>query len=66
MDTINITGSITHETADPISVELARGQRGSYGWTIKVKGDHAWKVLRQADEIDKYLRNTYLNGAQDE
>ena len=61
MENINITGTIQHETADPVSIELARGQRGGYGWTIKVRGQDAAQILAAVDGIDRQLRDKYLS-----
>lgn len=41
------------------TVKLERGQRGSYGWEIKVLGEDKEFVLKQIAEIDKELRNNY-------
>lgn len=59
MDTLHIEGSIIHETADPVSIELARGQRGGYGWTIKVRGKSEDEILHAIDRIDAKLRALY-------
>ena len=60
METLNITGNIVHETADPLSIELARGQRGAYGWTIKVRGKDADEILARIAQIDAVLRSRYV------
>jgi len=59
MDPINITGNIVHESADPVSIELARGQRGGYGWTIKVRGKDESEILARIATIDSKLRVNY-------
>lgn len=64
METINITGTIQHETADPVSIELARGQRGGYGWTIKLRGKDEAEILPRVDAIDLKLRQTYGQAEQ--
>jgi len=66
VETINITGTIQHESADPLSVELARGQRGGYGWTIKLRGKTTDAILAEIDRIDAQLRARYSDGAQQE
>jgi|GEM_PF-5078065 len=45
-----------------IRINIERGQRGSYGWSITVRGDEADEVCEEIDEIDRYLRQTYLKG----
>jgi len=62
---IRITGSIVHETGDPVSIELARGQRGGYGWTIKVRGKTESEILSRIGWIDGELRGVYLADQQE-
>ena len=66
METLNITGNIVHETADPVSIELARGQRGAYGWTIKVRGKDADEILARIAQIDTKLRLNYVQPEEGE
>jgi len=66
METVNITGNIVHETADPISIELARGQRGGYGWTIKVRGKHPQRIVDQIHNLDAVLRSRYVQPEEGE
>jgi hypothetical protein len=56
---VNVSGSILHGSANPVSIEVTRGQRGSYGWTIKVSGDDAEKVRARVEDIDAKLRGDY-------
>ena len=51
------------------SIELERGQRGAYGWKIKLyftnPGD--WiAVINQIKEIDEALQRRYLSGGNKE
>jgi len=55
----DVAGTIMFDSADPVTVELTRGQRGAYGWTIKVKGATNAAVLEQIEFIDQQLRNKY-------
>lgn len=59
METIHLEGNIIHETADPVSIELSRGQRGGYGWTIKVRGKSEDEILARIDAIDRTMRTRY-------
>jgi len=56
---MEVAGTIMFDSADPVTVELTRGQRGAYGWTIKVKGATNAGVLEQIEFIDQRLRNRY-------
>ena len=59
METLNVTGSVQHQYPDHDTIELMRGQRGGYGWTIKVRGPDAADLLARANRIDHELRRTY-------
>jgi hypothetical protein len=56
---VELTGKITHETGSPVSIEVTRGQRGSYGWTIKVAGTDPEQVREKVREIDNKLRTDF-------
>ena len=58
-DKIGIAGTIMFDSADPVTVEVTRGQRGAYGWTIKVNGSTKGGVLEQIEDIDQQLRNKF-------
>jgi len=59
METLNVTGSVQHQYPDHDTIELQRGQRGGYGWVIKVRGPDADELLTRAHRIDQELRSTY-------
>ena len=44
---------------DPFTVELERGQKGGYGWTIKVRGQIGDVVVLLVKDIDWKLRELY-------
>lgn len=46
----------------PHSLELSRGMKGQYGWTIKVRADDHTDLAAMAGELDMYLRGKYLEG----
>jgi hypothetical protein len=51
----------------PLSVEVSRGQRGGYGWTIKIHGDDDDYIVNKVAEIDQRLRGYFLmEGGQNE
>jgi len=56
---LEVAGTIMFDSADPVTVEVTRGQRGAYGWTIKVKGSTKGDVLESIESIDQQLRNKY-------
>jgi len=53
---MEVAGTIMFDSADPVTVEVTRGQRGAYGWTIKVKGATGGGVIEQIESIDHQLR----------
>lgn len=48
------------EYAEPLSVEVERGQRGGYGWTIKLHGVKAEEIVNTIAETDQKLRDLFL------
>ena len=58
MADIEVKGLVRYQ-GDRFSVELARGQRGGYGWTIKVRGDYEFTVLAKLAELDEALRSKF-------
>lgn len=48
------------EYAEPLSVEVERGQRGGYGWTIKLHGVKSGEVVQIVWETDQKLRQLFL------
>ena len=56
---LEVAGNIMFDSADPVTVEVTRGQRGAYGWTIKVKGTDKGSVLDQIHSIDQQLKDLY-------
>lgn len=44
---------------DPFKIELSKGMKGQYGWTIRVCGATRESVLNEIHEIDKKLKESY-------
>ena len=59
MTDLDIKGTIHTVSDDPIKVELSRGQKGTYGWTITVKGSNVFFVKDTIADIDLHLRTQY-------
>jgi len=53
------SGTITYNSMNPISIKVARGQRGGYGWEIEVKGNDTNAMLTTIHSVDQQLRETY-------
>jgi hypothetical protein len=53
------TTRVIQEFKQPITVELTRGQRGAYGWSIKVNAEDMERALYLIDTIDAELRARY-------
>jgi hypothetical protein len=65
MEKLEVSGNIKHE-GDPFTVEITRGQRGGYGWTVKARGDDQARVLEAIRDLDDQLRKAYLGAATDD
>ena len=50
---------VTHR--EHFKIELARGQRGSYGWTITTYAATAGKAIAQLVEVDNQLKTAFPN-----
>ena len=50
---------VVRHLSEKCSVEISRGQKGSYGWTIKVRHDDSMEVLTEIAKIDGSLRQSY-------
>ena len=51
-----VHGTIKHESSNPIKVEVTRGQKGSYGWTISISGTDIQDILADIKSTDAVLR----------
>lgn len=56
--TLSVHVSVPSEPA--LKVEITRGQRGGYGWTISFSGQDMDKVLKVIKEVDARLREEFL------
>ena len=65
MEKLEVSGNIKHE-GDPFTVEITRGQRGGYGWTVKARGDDTARVLAAIADLDGQLRKAYLGPETEE
>jgi len=43
------------------SIKLIRGQRGTYGWEIKLVGECVEDIIKKLKAVDKELVDTYDN-----
>ena len=57
---LELKGKITTATEDIYKIELTRGQKGTYGWTITSHGFYTDDVLNDIGYIDEQLRRKYL------
>ena len=48
------------EYVEPLSVEVERGMRGQYGWTIKMHGVKSGEVIKTIQETDQRLKEIFL------
>jgi len=64
---VNVDLEVGHviRYADPLRVEVERGQRGGYGWSIRVAGDDFNVILHHIEQADKALREMFLVSAEE-
>jgi hypothetical protein len=55
-----IEGTATGPELEPYKVELNRGMKGQYGWTITVRGKDKDHVQDDLFDVDQHLRKLYL------
>ena len=48
------------ESKDLNSIKLIRGQRGNYGWEIKLVGEYGKDIIKKLKEVDEELVETYI------
>jgi len=53
---LEFEGKVQIVHAEPFKVELARGQKGSYGWTITVHTVTSTQAVEQLKELDARLQ----------
>ena len=56
---VEASGSIKHEFTNPIIIEVTRGQKGSYGWTIKIAGESLETIADQLKAMDNRLKGDF-------
>ena len=59
MADITLKGKVTYGTEQPYKVELTRGQKGAYGWTITVHDVSAILALNELAYLDRELCAKY-------
>jgi hypothetical protein len=45
---------------EPYRVEVERGQKGSYGWSIRAIGQDPLLIIEQVKAMDEKLRRMFL------
>ena len=56
---VEVSGTLKHEYTNPITIEVTRGQKGSYGWTIKVSGTSLESITDQLQATDNRLKQDF-------
>jgi hypothetical protein len=54
-----IEGTATGPELEPYKVELNRGMKGQYGWTITVRGKLMAEVMADITLLDSQLKKQY-------
>jgi hypothetical protein len=63
---MEVRGKVNVEVGSRYSVELTRGQRGGYGWVVKVRGDDVGDVLNKITILNDQLKAVYGNNTKGE
>jgi hypothetical protein len=50
---------IVSEVRQPITIEVTRGQKGSYGWSVKVQAEDHHQALFLVETLEDELRKRY-------
>lgn len=58
---LELKGRIIYETTQPYKVELTRGQKGTYAWTITYHGEWPDDVVCNIKYVDDALRKEFLS-----
>ena len=56
---INMEENKLSESKDLNSIKLIKGQRGNYGWEIKLVGEDDKDILKRLKLVDRELSETY-------
>lgn len=65
MADFTLEGNIQWTETAPYKVELTRGQRGAYGWTVTVRSAHPALTVNELERIDKRLRELYITSQEE-
>ena len=57
---LELKGRITTATEDIYKIELTRGQKGTYSWTVTVHGKHVDIALDDLQHLDNQLCDQYI------
>jgi len=55
-----VEGIIKHETTQPYKIELTRGQKGTYAWTITVHAAFSQAAISELRFINAHLCDEYM------
>ncbi len=61
---MEVKGKVNIEVGSRYSVELTKGQRGGYGWIVKVRSDDMGDVLSKVRVLDDQLSAVYGNNKE--
>lgn len=46
----------------PISMKIERGQKGNYGWEVRIYGDNILHVVSELKDADDKLKELFAGG----
>jgi hypothetical protein len=61
---IELQGKVQIHHEEPFKVELTRGQKGSYGWTITVHTATAEQAIQQLKDLDAQLQAQFNHNGE--
>lgn len=56
---VEVSGNIQHEYTNPVTIEVTRGQKGNYGWAIKLAGTNLEAICDQLKATDNRLKQDF-------
>jgi hypothetical protein len=56
---VEVSGSVSHKTAPHFKVELTRGLKGTYGWTVSAGGGDPDIIIFRINQLNEKLLELY-------
>lgn len=56
---VEVSGSVSHKTEPHFKVELSRGLKGTYGWTVSASGGDPDAIVFRINQMNNKLLELY-------